>query len=73
MLVSDDLDLVDKARFLATQARDPAPITSTLKLATTIVRNVLAGIGRGQLRVLEQRVDDVTLKFTNKLWETCQE
>lgn len=57
MLVSNDPDLVSKARFLATQARDPAPHYQHSEIGYNYrLSNVLAGIGRGQLRVLEQRV-----------------
>ena len=57
MLVSDDLDLVEKARFLATQARDPAPHYQHSEIGYNYrLSNVLAGIGRGQLRVLGDRV-----------------
>jgi pyridoxal phosphate-dependent aminotransferase EpsN len=57
MLVSDDPDLVGKARFLATQARDPAPHYQHSEIGYNYrLSNVLAGIGRGQLRVLERRV-----------------
>ncbi len=57
MLVSEDADLVAKARFLATQARDPAPHYQHSEIGYNYrLSNVLAGIGRGQLRVLEERV-----------------
>lgn len=57
MLVSDDTDALDKARFLATQARDPAPHYQHSKMGYNYrLSNVLAGIGRGQLEVLEERV-----------------
>ena len=57
MLVSDDSDLVAKARFLATQARDPAPHYQHSEIGYNYrLSNVLAGIGRGQLRVLSDRV-----------------
>lgn len=57
MLVSDDPNLVEKARFLATQARDPAPHYQHSEIGYNYrLSNVLAGIGRGQLRVLEDRV-----------------
>jgi pyridoxal phosphate-dependent aminotransferase EpsN len=57
MLVSDDQQLVEKARFLATQARDPAPHYQHSEIGYNYrLSNVLAGIGRGQLRVLEERV-----------------
>lgn len=57
MLVSDEPELVTKARFLATQARDIAPHYQHSEIGYNYrLSNVLAGIGRGQLRVLEQRV-----------------
>lgn len=57
MLVADDPDLVAKARFLATQARDPAPHYQHSEIGYNYrLSNVLAGIGRGQLLVLEERV-----------------
>ena len=58
MLVSEDPDLVAKARFLATQARDPAPHYQHSEIGYNYrLSNVLAGIGRGQLRVLSDRVE----------------
>ncbi|MEG4958706.1 MULTISPECIES: aminotransferase class I/II-fold pyridoxal phosphate-dependent enzyme [unclassified Microcoleus] len=58
MLVSDDQKLVEKARFLATQARDPAPHYQHSEIGYNYrLSNVLAGIGRGQLRVLDERVE----------------
>lgn len=57
MLVSDDAALVARARKLATQARDPAPHYEHTEVGFNYrMSNVLAGIGRGQLRVLDQRV-----------------
>lgn len=57
ILVSDDSVLADKARFLATQARDPAPHYQHSEIGYNYrLSNILAGIGRGQLQVLEQRV-----------------
>lgn len=57
MLVSDDLDKLERARFLATQARDPARHYQHSEMGYNYrMSNVLAGIGRGQLRVLEQRI-----------------
>jgi pyridoxal phosphate-dependent aminotransferase EpsN len=57
MLISGDPDLVSKARFLATQARDPAPHYQHSEIGYNYrLSNVLAGIGRGQLRVLQCRV-----------------
>lgn len=57
MLVSHDKTLVDKARFLATQARDPAPHYQHSEIGFNYrLSNVCAAIGRGQLRVLEDRI-----------------
>lgn len=58
MLVSADKLLVDHAVKLATQARDPAPHYEHSEVGYNYrLSNVLAGIGRGQLRVLEDRVN----------------
>ena len=58
MLVSDDEELVKKTRFLATQARDPAPHYQHTQIGYNYrLSNVLAGIGRGQLQVLQERVE----------------
>ena len=57
MLVSDDDQLIAKAKFLATQARDPAPHYQHSEIGYNYrLSNVLAGIGRGQLQVLNERV-----------------
>jgi dTDP-4-amino-4,6-dideoxygalactose transaminase len=57
MLVSADADLVARARFLATQARDPAPHYQHSVVGNNYrLSNILAAIGRGQLRVLKDRV-----------------
>jgi pyridoxal phosphate-dependent aminotransferase EpsN len=57
MLVSDDQSLIERARFLATQARDRAPHYQHSCLGFNYrMSNVLAAIGRGQLRVLPQRI-----------------
>jgi dTDP-4-amino-4,6-dideoxygalactose transaminase len=56
-LVSDDSHLIERARFLATQARDPAPHYQHSQIGFNYrMSNVLAAIGRGQLRVLGDRV-----------------
>jgi dTDP-4-amino-4,6-dideoxygalactose transaminase len=57
MLVSEDGDLMAKARFLATQARDPAPHYQHSEIGYNYrMSNILAGVGRGQLTVLDDRV-----------------
>ena len=58
MLVSAEKELIEKARFLATQARDPAPHYQHSEIGYNYrLSNVLAAIGRGQLRVLADRVE----------------
>ena len=57
MLVSADKALIEHARKLSTQARDPAPHYEHSEIGYNYrMSNVLAAIGRGQLRVLEERV-----------------
>jgi dTDP-4-amino-4,6-dideoxygalactose transaminase len=57
MLVSEDAHLIAHARKLATQARDEAPHYQHSEIGYNYrMSNVLAGIGRGQLQVLEDRV-----------------
>ncbi|MCU5705816.1 DegT/DnrJ/EryC1/StrS family aminotransferase [Bacillus wiedmannii] len=57
MLVSDDVEELERARFLATQAKDPAPHYEHSEVGYNYrMSNILAGIGRGQLEVLEDRV-----------------
>jgi len=57
MLVGQDPILVERARFLATQARDPAPHYEHSQVGYNYrLSNVLAAIGRGQLAVLSERV-----------------
>jgi len=57
MLVSSDGELVRKARFLATQARDPAPHYEHSTIGYNYrMSNLLAAIGRGQLKVIEEHV-----------------
>jgi len=66
MLVSDDLDALKKARFWATQARDPFPYYHHSEVGFNYrMSNVLAGIGRGQLRALENRVQARRNVFNN--------
>ena len=57
MLVSNEADLVAKAKFLATQARDPQPHYEHTEIGFNYrLSNICAGIGRGQLSVLKDRV-----------------
>jgi pyridoxal phosphate-dependent aminotransferase EpsN len=58
MLVSDDAEAIDRVRFLASQARDPAPHYQHSAVGYNYrLSNVLAAIGRGQLRKLAERVE----------------
>jgi dTDP-4-amino-4,6-dideoxygalactose transaminase len=57
-LISDDIKYIEKSKFLATQARDQAPHYQHSNIGYNYrMSNVLAGIGRGQLEVIEQRVN----------------
>lgn len=57
MLVSNDVEALNYARFLATQSRDPAPYYQHSQIGYNYrMSNLLAGVGRAQLEVLEERV-----------------
>ena len=57
MLVAEDPAWVDRARFWSTQARDPGISYEHSELGYNYrLSNILAGVGRGQLRVLDTRV-----------------
>lgn len=57
-LVSNNEEAIRKVRFWATQARDPARHYQHSELGYNYrMSNILAGIGRGQLTVLGQRVE----------------
>jgi dTDP-4-amino-4,6-dideoxygalactose transaminase len=56
-LISDDEAYIKKSRFLATQARDTAPHYQHSEIGYNYrMSNVSAGIGRGQIEVLDERV-----------------
>lgn len=58
-LMSHDAEIIEKAKFLATQARDKAPHYQHSQIGYNYrMSNVLAGIGRGQMEVLSQRVNE---------------
>jgi pyridoxal phosphate-dependent aminotransferase EpsN len=58
MLVSGNSALVDKVRFWATQAREPYPHYQHSEVGYNYrLSNLLAAVGRGQLRLLSARVD----------------
>jgi len=57
MLASHDKALIDHARKLSQQARDPAPWYEHTEIGYNYrLSNILAAIGRGQLQVLDERV-----------------
>jgi len=57
MLASNDARLIEHARKLSQQARDPAPHYEHTEIGYNYrMSNILAAIGRGQLRVLDDRV-----------------
>lgn len=57
MLVSDHVDKIAKVKFWATQSREPARHYQHSELGYNYrMSNVLAGIGRGQLKVLDKRI-----------------
>jgi dTDP-4-amino-4,6-dideoxygalactose transaminase len=64
-LVSSSDEFINRARFLATQARDSAPHYQHSNIGYNYrMSNVLAGIGRGQLEVLDDRI--AQRRFNNK-------
>ena len=63
-LISDNAEMIEKARFLATQARDVAPHYQHSHIGYNYrMSNVLAGIGRGQLEVLSDRIESRRSNF----------
>lgn len=57
-LISSDEAMIKRARFLSTQARDPAPHYQHSAIGYNYrMSNVVAGIGRGQLEVLQDRIN----------------
>ncbi|MBI2705689.1 MAG: aminotransferase class I/II-fold pyridoxal phosphate-dependent enzyme [Actinobacteria bacterium] len=57
MLVSNDVDVIQQARFLATQARDPAPHYGHSEIGYNYrLSNLLAAIGCAQLADLDRKV-----------------
>ena len=56
-LLSDNTEWIDEARFLSNQARDPAPHYQHTRIGYNYrLSNILAAIGRGQLKLLSERV-----------------
>jgi dTDP-4-amino-4,6-dideoxygalactose transaminase len=71
MLLSDDSALIDRARHLATQARQNAPHYEHLEVGYNYrMSNLLAAVGRGQLATLEEKVAarrQVNLRYRSAL------
>lgn len=66
MLVSNDREALKKARFLATQAKDDVLHYEHSQLGYNYrMSNIVAAIGRGQLEVLDERVDARRKVFSN--------
>jgi dTDP-4-amino-4,6-dideoxygalactose transaminase len=58
MLLSNNEEFVSRARFLATQARDPAPHYQHSSIGFNYrMSNLLAAVGRGQLENLQRKVE----------------
>lgn len=65
-LITNDLSSVNKARFLATQARDEAPHYQHSAIGYNYrMSNILAGVGRGQMEVIRDRVNQ---RRANNAW-----
>jgi dTDP-4-amino-4,6-dideoxygalactose transaminase len=63
-LVSRNSEYIKEATFLATQARDAAPHYQHSKIGYNYrLSNICAGIGRGQMKVLPQRIDQRRANF----------
>jgi dTDP-4-amino-4,6-dideoxygalactose transaminase len=64
-LVSENEAFIKKATFLATQARDPAPHYQHSHIGYNYrMSNISAGIGRGQMEVLPERIEQRRKNFS---------
>jgi pyridoxal phosphate-dependent aminotransferase EpsN len=74
MLVSRDYELIRKAQHWSTQAKEPGLAYHHAEMGYNYaISNVLAGVGRGQLRVLDERVQQrraVALRYANAFANT---
>ena len=70
-LISDNEKYIQHARFLATQARDDAPHYQHSHIGYNYrMSNIVAGVGRGQLEVLDKRVmqrREINTMYKNEL------
>ena len=66
-MISNNKDYIKRAKFLSTQARDDAPHYQHSEIGYNYrMSNIVAGIGRGQLEVLSERVN--TRREINKFY-----
>ena len=66
MLVSDDSERIAKVRFWSTQAREKARHYEHKEIGYNYrMSNIVAGIGRGQLKVLNERIEQKTNIYNN--------
>ena len=69
MLVSSDKERIQKVRFWATQSREPVRHYEHKEIGYNYrMSNICAGIGRGQLKVLDKRIEKKT-----KIYEKYKE
>ena len=58
MLISDDEEKIEKVKFWSTQSKNPDRYYEHSEIGYNYrMSNVLAGIGRGQMKVLEERIE----------------
>ncbi len=58
MLISNNIEALERAKFLATQAKEIAPHYQHKEVGFNYrLSNILAGIGRAQLKVLPERIE----------------
>lgn len=64
MIVSNNGDMMDKVRFWSAQSKDDAPYYQHSEIGYNYrMSNVCAGIGRGQMEVLDERIEKKTEIF----------
>ncbi len=64
-LLGNDPQMIERAKFLATQARDPAPHYQHSTIGYNYrLSNISAGIGRGQMRMINERVEKRRQNYT---------
>lgn len=72
-LISNHKEYIDQARFLATQARDAAPHYQHSQIGYNYrMSNISAGIGRGQMLVLDDHIEKRRAAYENYLEKFAQ-